>query len=198
MILVFFQCTLKEKLPIFLINTLLLHILLLAITDRRNDRRRNELILVGLGNLRFLQVNRSIPSTHAERKNTYLSDKHSFTPYPSLSPYRQTEWQTERRIHSLRIGWRNFFSSCAVVSVFGSGGKMVLDLHTYVLRVQFSCGVVLVFWFWREIVFGVTYVLSVQYICAVVSVFWLWWEIVLKMRTRFYKKILLGYYIMIC
>jgi hypothetical protein len=56
---------------------------------------------------------------------------------------------------------------------------------------------VLVFWFWREIVFGVTYVLSVQYSCAVVSVFWLWWEIVLKMRTRFYKKILLGYFIMI-
>jgi hypothetical protein len=38
-----------------------------------------------------------------------------------------------------------------------------------------------------EIVFGITYVLSVQYTCAVVSVFWfwreivLWWEIVLKM-----------------
>ncbi len=26
-------------------------------------------------------------------------------------------------IHSLRVGWRNFFFSCAVVSVFGSGGK---------------------------------------------------------------------------
>ena len=40
---------------------------------------------------------------------------------------------------------------------------------TYVLRVQYSCGVVLVFWFWQEIiVFGVTYVLSVQYSCAVV------------------------------
>jgi hypothetical protein len=46
-----------------------------------------------------------------------------------------------------------------------------LILHTYVLRVQYSCGVVLVFWFWREIVFWVTYVLSVQYSCAVVSVF---------------------------
>jgi hypothetical protein len=46
-----------------------------------------------------------------------------------------------------------------------------LVLHTYVLRVQYSCGVVLVFWFLREIVFGVTYVLSVQYSCAVVSVF---------------------------
>ncbi len=78
------------------------------------------------------------------------------------------------------------------MSVFGSGGKYVLALHTYVLRVQYSCGVVLVFWFWWEIVFGVKYVLSVQYSCAVVSVFWLWWEIDLKMRTIFYKKILLG------
>jgi hypothetical protein len=45
--------------------------------------------------------------------------------------------------------------------------------------------------------FGVTYVLSVQYSCAIVSVFWLWREIDLKMITRFYKKILLGYFIMI-
>jgi hypothetical protein len=67
-----------------------------------------------------------------------------------------------------------------------------LVLHTYVLRVQDSCDVVLVFWFWREIVFDVTYVLSVQYSCAVESVLWLWREIVLKMRTRFNKKNLIG------
>ncbi len=62
------------------------------------------------------------------------------------------------------------FFSCAVVLVFGSGGKYVLVLHTttYVLRLQYSCGVVLVFWFWQEIVVGVTYILSVQYSCAVV------------------------------
>jgi hypothetical protein len=64
-------------------------------------------------------------------------------------------------------------------------------LLTYISRVQYSCGIVLVFWFWWEIVFGITYVFSVQYTCAVVSVFWLWreivlWqEIVLKMRTPF-------------
>jgi hypothetical protein len=52
-------------------------------------------------------------------------------------------------------------------------------LCKYVLRVQYSCGVVLLFWFWQEIVFGVAYILSVQYSCAVVSVFWLWQEIVL-------------------
>jgi hypothetical protein len=68
----------------------------------------------------------------------------------------------------------------------------------YVLRVQYSCGIVLVFWFWQEIVVGVTYVLSVQYSCAVVSVFWLWWEIVLKIRTplisyvQFLQKNLIG------
>ncbi len=66
---VFLQRTLKEQLPFVLINTLLLHIPLLALN------------------------------------------------------HRWTEVQTEERIHSLRVGWRNFFSSCAVVSVFGSGGK---------------------------------------------------------------------------
>jgi hypothetical protein len=65
-----------------------------------------------------------------------------------------------------------------------------LVLNTYVLRVQYSYGVVLVFWFWWEIVFGATCLLSVQYSCAVVSFFWLWWKIVLKMRTRFYKHLL--------
>jgi hypothetical protein len=39
------------------IITLLLYIPLLALTDGQNYRRRNKLILVGLGNLRFLQVN---------------------------------------------------------------------------------------------------------------------------------------------
>ncbi len=50
----------------------------------------------------------------------------------------------------------------------------------------------LVFWFWQEIVFGITYVLSVQFTCVVVSVYLLWrkrivlWQkIVLKMRTSF-------------
>ncbi len=44
-------------------------------------------------------------------------------------------------------------------------------LHTYVLRVPYSCGVELVFWFWQEIVFGVVYVHSVQYSCAVCQFF---------------------------
>jgi hypothetical protein len=49
---------------------------------------------------------------------------------------------------------------------------------------------VLVFWSWQKIVIDFTYVFSIQYSCGVVSVIWLWQEIVLKMRTRFYKKIL--------
>ena len=72
--------------------------------------------------------------------------------------------------HSLARGLEELFFSCAVVSVFGSGRKYVLVLHTttYELRVQYSCGIVLGYWFWQEIAFGVTYVLSVQYSCAVV------------------------------
>ncbi len=71
-------------------------------------------------------------------------------------------------------------------------------LLTYASRVQYSCGVVLDFWFWREIVFGVTFILSVQYSCVVASVFWLWRVIVLKMRTplisyeQFLRKNLTG------
>ncbi len=89
---------------------------------------------------------------------------------------------------------REFYTCCAWVGAGGTFFPVVLLcqflvlagnrfwfylLCTYVLRVQYSCGVVLVFWFWREIVFGVTYALSVHYSCAVVSVFWLWREIVL-------------------
>ncbi len=42
MIILFLHYMLKEKLSIFLINTLLLHIPLLALTDRKNDIQRNK------------------------------------------------------------------------------------------------------------------------------------------------------------
>jgi hypothetical protein len=87
-------------------------------------------------------------------------------------------------IHLLRMGWRNFVSSCAVVSVFWFWREIGFDV-TYVLTVQYSCGVVLVFRLSWEIIFGVIYVFRAQYSCAVVSGFWLWREIVLKMRTPF-------------
>ncbi len=47
----------KANLWNFLVNTLLPYICLLTLTDRRNRRQINKLILVGLGNLWFLQVN---------------------------------------------------------------------------------------------------------------------------------------------
>ncbi len=53
------------------------------------------------------------------------------------------------------------------MSVFGSGGKKVL---IYIRMYYLECNTVAVvfyfFWFWRELVFGVTYVLSVQYSCT--------------------------------
>ncbi len=70
-------------------------------------------------------------------------------------------------------------------------------LHTYILRVQYSCGVVLVFWFWWEIVFGVTYVLSVQYSCAVVSVLLVVAGNSSQNENTFLQKNLLGYFFMI-
>ncbi len=42
----------------------------------------------------------------------------------------------------------------------------MLVLFTYLEYLQYSCGIVLVFWFWWEIVFGVMYLLRVQYSCA--------------------------------
>ncbi len=95
------------------------------------------------------------------------------------------------------MGWRNIFPVvllCQFLVLAGNRFRfytlMYLEYNTVVVLCQF-------FWFQREIVFGVTYVFRVQYSCTVVSVFWLWREIVFKMRTRFYKKILLGYFFMI-
>ena len=75
--------------------------------------------------------NRSIPSTHAERKITVCSHKQSFTPYPSLSPYRQTDRMTDGETNTLSArGLEEFF---------------------------FQLWFCVSFWFWREIVFGITY-----------------------------------------
>ncbi len=74
--------------------------------------------------------NCNIPSTHAEIQINDLSVKHSFTLYPSLSPYSQMELLTEIQIHSLCSDWRNFF---------------------------FQLWLCVSFWFWREIGFGFTY-----------------------------------------
>jgi hypothetical protein len=137
---------LEKIVPIFLINTLLLYIPLLALTDGQNHRRRVKYTCCAWAGGTFFPV----------------------------------------------------VLLCQVLVLLGNRFWFYL-LCTYVFRVQYSCDVVSVFRFLREIVFGVLYVLNVQYRCAVVSVFSLWREIVLKMRTRFYKKILLGWLpFMIC
>ncbi len=134
--------------------------------------------------------NCSIPSTCTERKITVCSHKHSFTPHPSLSPYSPTDRIMDRETNTLTAHGLEelFFQLCCCDSFLVSGRKLVLVLLTYVSKVQYSCGIVLVFWYWWEIVFGVTYLLSVQYTCAFVSVFWLWWEIVLWRETVLKKS----------
>jgi hypothetical protein len=47
--------------------------------------------------------------------------------------------------HSLRVGWRNFFPYVLLCQFLVLVGNRFWLLHTYVLRVQYSCGVVLVF-----------------------------------------------------
>ncbi len=59
----------------------------------------------------------------------------------SLSPYSQTEWLTEKRIHSLRVGWRNFFPIVLLCQFFVLAGNrfwfyillMLLEYHTVVV-----------------------------------------------------------------
>jgi hypothetical protein len=128
----------------------------------------------------------------AERKITNLSVKHSFTLYPSLSPYRQTESQTEEQIHLLRVGWRNFFFQlCHCVSFLVMAGNSfrcywptipVVPLCLFLVAVRNSFGLHRsVFWLWRG-----CYLLTYHTSCAVVSVFWLRREIVIGCTV--YKK----------
>jgi hypothetical protein len=79
-----------------------------------------------------------IPSTHAERKITVCSHKHSLTPYPSLSPYRQTDRITDRGTNTLAArGLEEIFFQLCRVSVFFLLRKIVL-LLTY----HSSCAIV--------------------------------------------------------
>ncbi len=86
-------------------------------------------------------------------------------------------WNDRGRNEYTRFAWAGgtFFPVvllCCVSFWFWWGKGF--DLHTHVLlRVQYSCDVVLVFLVLRKIVCGVTHILSVQYSCAVVFVFWL-------------------------
>jgi hypothetical protein len=51
---------------------------------------------------------------HAERKITNLSGKHSFTTNPSLSPYSQTDGQTDRQ----NDGGTNTLAVCELEELF--------------------------------------------------------------------------------
>jgi hypothetical protein len=83
---------------------------------------------------------------HADRKITAPSGKHSFTLYPSLSPYKWTDRQNDGETNTLAAHgleelfpllchcvsflvvmgnsfWCYLPTSCAIVSVFGCDGK---------------------------------------------------------------------------
>jgi hypothetical protein len=118
-----------------------------------------------------------------ERKITFCSHKHTFTPYPSLSPYSWTDRITDRETNTLAArGLEDFFSSCAIVPVFfvvaGNSFRCYLptipvvllclvaqvsflvvggkSFRCYLLTDHTSCAVVSVFWFRWQIVFGCT------------------------------------------
>jgi hypothetical protein len=87
-------------------------------------------------------------------------------------------WRSDTHTHTLAVhGLEELCFQLCLVLVFWFQREIVFGV-TYVLREQYSCEFVSVLWFWWEIVVGVTYVLRVQYSCATVSVFWLWQEIV--------------------
>ena len=84
----------------------------------------------------------------------------------SLSPYSQKERQTEKRIHLLRVGWRNIFPVVLLCQFFGVAEIVLGDTY---LPYQLCHCVFFVaagnsFWLRR-------------------SVFWLWWEIVLGVTS---------------
>ncbi len=78
--------------------------------------------------------NYSFPSMHAERKITIHSHKHSFTPYPSLSPYRQTDRITDRGANTLAArGLEELFLKVVLLCQFlvVAGNRFWCYLLTY-------------------------------------------------------------------
>ncbi len=62
---------------------------------------------------------------HAERKITIRSYKHSFTPYPSLSPYSQTDGITDGETNTLALCGleKLFFQLCCCVRFWFLAGN---------------------------------------------------------------------------
>jgi hypothetical protein len=77
---------------------------------------------------------------HAERKITIRSHKHSFTPYPSLSPYRQMDGMTDRGTNTLAArGLEELFFQlccCAWLAMLGfvSVGSTTQTTDIFVCR----------------------------------------------------------------
>ncbi len=102
----FLQRTLIEKLPIFLVNTLLL-----CRFNKHSFTLYPSLSgQVRIGSIPSKNTDRTI--THPSGKHSLLfrSHKHSFTPYPSLSPYSPTDRITDRGTNTLAArGLEDFF-----------------------------------------------------------------------------------------
>ncbi len=141
--------------------------------------------------------NHSIPSMHVERKITVRSHKHSFTPYPTLSPYSPTERITDRDMNTLAVRGleERFFQLCCGVSFLVMVGNSfrcyLLTIPVVPLLLFFGCSgkYLLVTQVSFLVVAGNSfrcYLLTYHTSCAVVSVFWLWQEIVFGCTV--YKK----------
>ncbi len=180
----FLQRTLIEKLPIFLINTLLL------IRFHKHSFTPYPSLSgqVGISSFPSKNADRKITNFSGKHSLLFCSHKHSFTPYPSLGPYhRWTELQTEKQINLLHVGWRNFFSVVLLCQFFGCCRKqfqVLLTYHTSCAIVSYFCCGGKQFWV-AQISFLVVagnsfrcFLLIYHTSCAVVSVFWQQWEIV--------------------
>ncbi len=120
----------------FLIRSKLSITAFLFLVLYRSTALQSQSFLINIESLckQKLVNNRSIPSTHAKRKITNLSGKHSFTLHPSLSLYRQTDRQTDRQRNKYTCcAWagETFFPIDLLCQFYGSCGKQVLVLLTY-------------------------------------------------------------------
>ncbi len=137
----------------------------------------SKFLRIFLLNPNFLLVHRSRYSEGMDDRQKTPRGHPDFNSYVKIQRVFIDNRQTDKRMKKYtRFAWAGgtFFPVMLLCRVsFWFWQEIGFGLHTHVLRVQYSCGVVLVFWLWLEIVFGVMYILSVQYSCAVVTVFWL-------------------------
>jgi hypothetical protein len=195
----FLQRTLKEKLPKFLVNTLLLS-------------RFHKHSFTPYPSLSGQVGISSIPSKNADRKITDLSGKHSFTLsfsntlFYSISLSRPllTDGQKNRqRDKYTRCAWAGgtFFQLCCCVSflvVARNSFRCYLPTIPVVVLCHFlvaagnSFGLHRsVFWLWRKIGLGVTYYLSIIPVVPLCQFFGCGWKQLLV--AQFLRKILIRF-----